>query len=112
MTKNEIIGSVLTCIGIIILTVIVMILYHLNKTAIWLAESLGATGEASMGIQIIIVLIGVFALFSGLVFGILFIIFGVGYLAGVTILETLEKIRKKVFRDFFDDDNYKFLKRF
>lgn len=111
MKKNAIIGGFLTVLGITILTTIVMVMYHINKTVIWAADSLGASGEAGLGLQMFVGLILVILLLSFIMFGILFITFGVGYLNGITPLKLMWKIHAKIFGDFFDDDDMNFFDR-
>ena len=86
-----------------ILLVVTGILYYLNAVAIWLSEAIGITGEAGFGVQVIVIVLGLFLLFSVIMLAIVLMILGIGYLKNITPFDLMEKIYIKIFGDFFSD---------
>ena len=101
--KNQSKGVLLMALGWNILLVVTGILYYLNAVAIWLSEAIGITGEASFGVQVIVMVLGLLLLFSVIVFAIVLMILGIGYLKDITPFDLMEKIYIKIFGDFFSD---------
>ena len=101
--KNQSKGVLLMALGWNILLVVTGILYYLNAVAIWLSEAIGITGDASFGVQVIVMVLGLLLLFSVIVFAIVLMILGIGYLKDITPFDLMEKIYIKIFGDFFSD---------
>ena len=101
--ENQSKGVLLMALGWNILLVVTGILYYLNAVAIWLSEAIGITGEASFGVQVIVMVLGLLLLFSVIVFAIVLMILGIGYLKDITPFDLMEKIYIKIFGDFFSD---------
>ncbi|MCK5012976.1 MAG: hypothetical protein KAS66_04085 [Candidatus Omnitrophica bacterium] len=105
--KNQSKGGFIMALGWMILMAVLGILYYMNTVAIWLSESIGITGEASFGVQVIVAVIGLFLLFSVIMFGIVLMILGIGYLKDITPFNLIEKFHKKIFGDTFSDRNFR-----
>ena len=101
--ENQSKGILLMALGWNILLVVTGILYYLNAVAIWLSEAIGITGDASFGVQVIVMVLGLLLLFSVIVFAIVLMILGIGYLKDITPFDLMEKIYIKIFGDFFSD---------
>ena len=101
--KNQSKGVLLMALGWNILLVVTGFLYYLNAVAIWLSEAIGITGDASFGVQVIVMVLGLLLLFSVIVFAIVLMILGIGYLKDITPFDLMEKIYIKIFGDFFSD---------
>lgn len=105
--KNQSKGVLLMALGWNILLVVLGILYYLNVVAIWLSEAIGITGDASFGIQVIIVVLGLFLLFSVIVLGFVLFALGIGYLKNITPFDLMDKLHKKIFGDTFSDRKFR-----
>ena len=105
--ENKSKGGFLMALGWMILMTVLGILYYLNVVAIWLSESIGITGEASFGVQVIVMVLGLFLLFSVIMLAIILMILGIGYLKDITPSDLMGKIHTKIFGDFFSDRGFR-----
>ena len=105
--ENQSKGVILMALGWNILLVVTGILYYLNAVAVWLSESIGTTGDASFGLQVIVMVLGLLLLFSVIMFAIVLMILGIGYLKDITPFDLIEKIYTKIFGDFFSDRDFR-----
>lgn len=93
--KNQSIGGFLIALGWIITAMIVGILYYLNIVTIWLSEAIGISGEASFGVQVIVMVLGLLLLSSAIIFAIVLMILGIGCLKNITAKKLMGKIHRK-----------------
>ena len=105
--KNQSKGVLLMALGWNILLVVLGILYYLNVVALWLSETIGITGEAGFGVQVIVMVFGLFLLFSVIMFAIVIIILGIGYLKNITPFDLMDELHKKIFGDTFSDRKFR-----
>lgn len=107
--QNESKGIILLFIGLSVLSIIGIIVYYTNSVAVWISEVAGASSEASIGIQIIVLILAIVVLLSAIVFGLIISTLGIGYLFNITPFDMIERIQKKIFGKRFDDE---FFRRF
>ena len=106
--QNETKGLISLFIGVSILSIVTTIIYYINSVSVWISETIGASSEASIGIQIIILIFAIVTLLSVILFGLLLVAIGVGYIFNITPFNMIEKIQKKIFGDAIVNDLYDF----
>jgi len=104
--KNQIIGTLMIIVGTAIVSIVIGILYYLNAIGIWLSETLGISGDAGVGIQLVIIIVGIIVLFSVIVFGLVLLVIGILLLTNIapTLLQVLQG---KLFGNRFNDDFFR-----
>lgn len=105
--ENQSKGGFLMALGWMILMAVLGILYYLNAVAVWLSESIGITGDASFGVQVIVIVLGLLLLFSVIVLAFVLMILGIGYLKDITPFDLMGKIHEKIFGKTFNDRNFR-----
>lgn len=99
---KEILGTIMIVIGAFILSVIICLFYYLNAIGIWLSETFGASGDAGVGIQLVVLVLGILLLFSAIVFGLALMTIGIILLTDIAPT-LLKATSNKFFEKTFDD---------